>query len=422
MCQSHLMAKLLIDTSPLREIPAYRRLFTAISISNIGQQMTSVAVGIQVYQMTHSSFAVGLVGLFQLLPLISLGLFGGALSDSFDRRIIGMVSAVGMATASALLVLQAIIHLNSVPFLYVCVALASAFFAAGNPARQSIIPRIVPREKLQAANSLSMLSWNLGFSMGPLLGGILIGVTGKVSVAYAVDTVAFSVMVWAMSRLPALPPQAGAPTRAGFASVAEGINFLKGKRNLQMSFYIDIIAMVFGMPRALFPAIAVHWYGESMGTIAARVGILTAAPAAGAALSSVFSGPLQRVYKQGQAIVWAVIGWGAAIAAFGLTRQLWVGVLFLAIAGAADNVSALYRTTMLQIAVPDEYRGRLQGIFTVVVAGGPRLGDFEAGTVAAVAGEAFSVISGGLACIALSVLLVAWHKPFLKYDSREPVS
>jgi MFS family permease len=227
-------------------------------------------------------------------------------------------------------------------------------------------------------------------------------------------------MVWAMWALPALPPQQGAPSRPGWAAVREGLSFLAGKRTLQMTFYADIVAMVFGLPRALFPAIAASWYGDSFGNAATRVGLLTAAPALGAALSAVFSGPLLRVVRHGAAISWAIAAWGVAITAFGLTRNLWLGLGFLAVAGAADNVSALYRTTMLQAAVPDEFRGRLQGLFTVVVAGGPRLGDFEAGAVAAVAGEAFSVISGGLACVVLMSALVRWHPPFTRYDSRAP--
>lgn len=410
----------MIDLSPLREIPAYRRLFTAVSISNIGQQMTSVAVGIQVYNLTHSSFAVGLVGLFQLIPLVSLGLFGGAMSDSYDRRKIGLISAIGMTVTSALLLAQALLGNTEVIVLYLLVAIASSFFAAGNPARQSIIPRIVPKDRLTSANSLSMLSWNIGFTAGPLLGGILIGITGEVATAYFVDVLAYLVMVWAMWALPSLPPVEGAPSRPGLSSVKEGFAFLKGKRNIQMTFYADIVAMVFGLPRALFPAIAYHWYSDSIGSTAMRVGLLTAAPAFGAAISAIVSGPLTRVTKQGAAITWSIVGWGCAIAAFGFTRQLWVGLLFLAIAGACDNISALYRTTMLQAAVPDEYRGRLQGVFTVVVAGGPRLGDFEAGAVAAVAGEAFSVISGGIACIVLMGALIRWHPRFMDYDSRNP--
>jgi len=414
--------KLLIDLTPLREIPAYRRIFTAVSISNIGQQMTAVAVAIQVYDITKSSFAVGLVGLAQLLPLVVLGLFGGAMSDSYDRRTIGFVSAVGMAGSSLLLFIQVLLDNQQAWPLYLFVAMSSGFYAVGNPARQAIIPRIVPTEHLQAANSLSFLTWNIGFTIGPLLGGVLIAVTGNVGVAYAVDTVAFTVMMWAMWSLPKLPPMEGAPLKPNLSSVKDGLVFLKGKRNIQMTFYLDLVAMIFGMPRALFPAIALLWYSDSAVSTAAIVGLLTAAPALGAAISAIFSGPLERIYKQGTAIVWSIVGWGAAITAFGLTKNLYLALFFLAVAGAADNISAIFRTTMMQVVIPDEYRGRLQGLFTVVVAGGPRLGDFESGTVAAIGGEQLSVVSGGIACVACTYALVKWHKPFMQYDSREPVA
>jgi MFS family permease len=251
---------------------------------------------------------------------------------------------------------------------------------------------------------------------------VLIAITGNVGVAYAVDTVAFTVMMWAMWSLPKLPPMEGAPLKPNLSSVKDGLVFLKGKRNIQMTFYLDLAAMIFGMPRALFPAIALLWYSDSEISTAAIVGLLTAAPALGAAISAIFSGPLERIYKQGTAIVWSIVGWGAAITAFGLTKNLYLALFFLAVAGAADNISAIFRTTMMQVVIPDEYRGRLQGLFTVVVAGGPRLGDFESGTVAAIGGEQLSVVSGGIACIACTYALVKWHKPFMHYDSREPLA
>jgi MFS family permease len=384
--------------------------------------MTAVAVAIQVYDITKSSFAVGLVGMAQLLPLVVLGLFGGAMSDSYDRRTIGFISAVGMAGSSLLLLIQALANNQQAWPLYLFVAMSSGFYAVGNPARQAIIPRIVPKHLLQSANSLSFLTWNIGFTIGPLLGGVLIAATGNVGVAYAIDAIAFTVMMWAMWALPKLPPMEGAPAKPNLSSVKDGLGFLKGKRNIQMTFYVDLVAMIFGMPRALFPAIALLWYGDSGVSTAAIVGLLTAAPALGAALSAIFSGPLQRIYKQGTAIIWSIIGWGSAITAFGLTKNLYLALFFLAIAGAADNISAIFRTTMMQVVIPDEYRGRLQGLFTVVVAGGPRLGDFESGTVAAIGGEQVSVVSGGLACIACTYALVKWHKPFMKYDSRKPIA
>lgn len=418
------MARLFADLTPLRVSKPFRRLWAALGISNIGQQMTAVAVGLQVYDLTKSSFMVGLVGLFQLIPLVGFGLYGGSLSDAFDRRMVGLISAIGLWVCSIGLLIQSSLDLRSVTVLYALIAVQSAFFAVGSPARQAIIPRLVSVELLPSANALSMLTWNLGFTLGPLLGGLLVATSGTVTLPYLVDVLGFGVVVWAMWRLPKLPPVvvpgAVAP-RAGWTSVKEGFVFLKGKRNLQMTFYEDLIAMVFGMPRALFPAIAAQWYGGSIRDVATVLGLLAAAPAAGALLSGVFSGPLGRVRWQGRAIVISIVVWGVAVALFGGVRWLPLALLLLAIAGAADNVSAVFRSTILQSATPDEYRGRLQGVFTVVVAGGPRLGDVEAGTVAVVFGETVSVISGGVACVLLAIGLSAAVPQFWNYDARNPV-
>ena len=418
------MARIFADLTPLRVSAPYRRLWAGLGISNVGQQMTSVAVGLQVYDLTKSSFMVGLVGLFQLIPLIGFGLYGGTLSDAFDRRLVGLISALGLWGCSMLFMLQSALSVNSVGVLFLVVAVQSGFFAVGNPARQAIIPRLVPKEMLPAANALSMITWNIGFTLGPLIGGLVIAAFGTVSAAYVIDVVAFAIVVWAMWRLPSLPPiliAGDVRPRAGWGAVKEGFVFLKGKRNLQMSFYEDIIAMVFGMPRALFPAIAAQWYGGSMREVATVLGFLAAAPAIGALLSSIFSGPLGAVRAQGRWVIISIVVWGSTIAAFGMVRWLPLALLFLIIAGAADNVSAIFRTTIMQAATPDEYRGRLQGIFTVVVAGGPRLGDVEAGAVAAVAGEAFSVISGGVICVVLALGLGRAMPSFWKYDARHPI-
>jgi MFS family permease len=418
------VARLFADLTPLRVSAPYRRLWSALGISNIGQQMTAVAVGLQVYDLTKSSFMVGLVGLCQLIPLVGFGLYGGTLSDAFDRRMVGLISAIGLWVCSIGFLIQSSLGLQSVGVLYVLIAVQSGFFAVGSPARQAIIPRLVSRELLPAANALGMLTWSLGFTLGPLLGGLLVATSGTVTLPYLIDVMGFGVVVWAMWRLPKLPPivvpGAVAP-RAGWSAVKEGFVFLKGKRNLQMTFFEDIIAMVFGMPRALFPAIAAQWYGGSIRDVATVLGLLAAAPAAGALLSGVFSGPLGRVRWQGRAIVISIVVWGSAIAAFGGVRWLPLALIFLAIAGAADNVSAVFRSTILQAATPDEYRGRLQGVFTVVVAGGPRLGDVEAGTVAVVFGETVSVISGGIACVLLAIGLSAAVPEFWRYDARNPV-
>lgn len=416
------MARLFVDLTPLRESAAFRRLWIGHSVGTAGQQMTSVAVALEVYDLTGSSWAVGLTGLFQLVPLVVLGLYGGALLDRFDRRRVALIATAGLWASTLAFVVQSLAGVNSVALLYAIIAVQAGFFAVANPARQAIVPRLVPMHLLPAANALNTLTWGLAFTIGPVLAGFLIAGTGTVTTVYALDLVVFAISVWAMWRLPSLPPEGVAPDAArGWRSVLEGLRFLKGKRNLQMTFYQDIVAMVFGMPRALFPAIAAQWYGGTTQEIALTLGLLSAAPAAGALVSGVLSGPLGHVRWQGRAIVVSIMVWGAAIAAFGLVRWLPLALLLLAVAGAADNVSAVFRTTILQAATPDEYRGRLQGVFTVVVAGGPRLGDVEAGTVAALAGETFSVVSGGLACIAGSAILAAKSPQFWRYDARHPV-
>jgi MFS family permease len=419
------MRSLLADTRPLR-IPEFRRLWTAWAVANVGQQMTSVAVSLQVWYFTHSPLAVGAIGVCQFVPLVLLGLYGGALSDAHDRRRVGLLASVGLMACSAVLLAQAVAGNNRTAILYAVVAAQSACFALGNPARQAMIPRLIGRDLLPAANALGMVSFNTGMTVGPLIAGALVAATNNVAFVYAADVLAFTTVLYATVKLPAMPPlpaaDGSAPRRAGIGSILEGLSFLKGRTNLQVSLLIDIIAMVLGMPRALFPAIADMWFnaGGSQARVSALVGLFTAAIAVGAVAAGLFSGPLQRVHRHGRAITIAVLAWGAAIAFFGVSRSLQLSLVCLAIAGAADTVSAVFRSTMLQSAAPDEYRGRLQGVFTVVVAGGPRLGDLEAGAVATAFGLVASVVSGGLGCVVLAAALVAWRRGFWHYDSRDP--
>ena len=419
------MRSLLADTRPLK-VPAFRRLWSAWSVANIGQQMTSVAVALQVWEWTHSPLAVGAIGVCQFVPLLLLGLYGGALSDAHDRRKVGLLASIGLMVCSSVLAFQAFSGLRQVAVVYTVVALQSACFALGNPARQAMIPRLIGKDLLPAANALGMVSFNTGMTIGPLIAGAVVAATGKVGAVYALDVVAFTSVVWATAKLPPMPPIADGnssqPKRAGLASIMEGLSFLRGRHNLQASLLIDVIAMVLGMPRALFPAIAAIWYhaDASQAKVSALVGAFTAAIAVGAVLAGLFSGPLQRIHLHGKAITIAVVVWGLAIVGFGVSRWLPTALFCLALAGAADTVSAVFRSTMLQSAAPDEYRGRLQGVFTVVVAGGPRLGDLEAGAVASAFGLATSVVSGGLGCVALALALVAWRRGFWRYDSRTP--
>ncbi|MCK7622686.1 MFS transporter [Streptomyces sp. RS10V-4] len=409
-----LSGRIFADLTPLRTSPDYRRLWCGNTVSWMGQQMTALAVSLQVYALTRSTFAVGLVGLCSLVPLIVFGLYGGAVADTVDRRKLGLVSAAGATVLSVALAAAALAGYHRVWLLYTVVALQAVCFAMNSPARSSMIPRLLPAEQLPAANALSSLTTNLGLMGGPMLGGLIVGWWGY-QAAYLIDVVAFGASLYAMWRLPAMRPGAGdRPPRR--ASVLDGLRFLATRPNLRMTFFSDLAAMVLAQPRALFPAIAALWFGGDART----VGLLVAAPAVGAVLGGLFSGWLGGVRRHGLAILLAVAGWGAAIAAFGLSRHLWLGLFFLAVAGCADTVSMVFRSTMLQAATPDEMRGRLQGVFVVVVAGGPRLGDFLAGSAADLTSPAAAVIGGGLACVLVVTALGLGRRAFARYDARDP--
>ncbi len=413
-----LRSRIFADLTPLRTSVDYRRLWTGNTVSWVGQQMTALAVSLQVYDITHSTFSVGLVGLCSLVPLVVFGLYGGAIADTVDRRTLGLASALGATAMSVVLAAAALLHVQQVWLLYVVVALQAVCFAMNSPARASMIPRLLPTEQLPAANALNSLTSNLGLMGGPMLGGVIVGLWGY-QAAYLIDVVAFSASLYAMWRLPSMRPDqepgadGGKPKRA---SVLDGLRFLATRPNLRMTFFADMAAMVLAQPRALFPAVAVLWFGGDAKT----VGLLVAAPAVGAVLGGLFSGWLGAIRRHGLAILLAVAAWGAAIAVFGLTRNLWLGLVFLAVAGCADTVSMVFRSTMLQAATPDRMRGRLQGVFIVVVAGGPRLGDFLAGSAADLATPAVAVVGGGLACVVVVALLGLSRPAFARYDARNP--
>jgi MFS family permease len=406
-----------VDITPLRVSAAYRRLWFGLGVSNIGQQMTAVAVAWQVFLITRSSFMVGLVGGVALVPLVVFGLYGGAIADVMDRRTLMLWTGFGQAALSAVLLAQALAHVGSVLLLYLVVALQSALFAVNQPARSSTVPRLVGRELLPAANALQQVTWNLGFTLGPLVGGALIASAG-LGAAYGLDLVTFGAAMYAVLRLPPIVPDGAPGRRAGLASVVEGLRFLRTRRTVMMTFLVDLNAMVFGMPRALFPAVAVLFYGGGAGV----AGLLASAPAVGAMIGALCSGWLGRVRRQGLAVMVAVTVWGVAIAGFGLVRALWLALVMLAVAGCADMVSAVFRSTILQSATPDALRGRLQGVFIVVVAGGPRLGDVESGGVASVFSERVSIVSGGLLCIGGVALLTMLFPSFARYRSDAPTA
>lgn len=419
------MPRLLADLTPLRVSADYRRLFVGNALANVGQQLAITALGLQVYDLTRSTFAVGLVGLFALVPLVVLGLYGGAIVDAYDRRSVALVAAGALWLVSVGTAAQAWASLDQVWVLYLLTALHSAAYAVVQPARAAILPRLLPRELLPAANALQSAAFPIGFTLGPVLAGLLVGELGY-GAAYTVDVLTYLAALWALVRLPSLPPE-GAVRRAGFASVVEGLRYLRTQPNVRMTFVVDILAMVSSFPRALFPAVAI----AALGGGATTVGMLSGAIAVGSGLAGVLSGPLGRVRRQGLAVLWAIVAWGTSIVGFGVVVLLagavgpgaWAlagALLFLALAGASDAVSAVFRQTILQTATPDAMRGRLQGVFIVVVAGGPRLGELATSGVAQAAGEGVAAVAGGLVCVAGIAWLARRHPRFRRYDARHP--
>ncbi|MEV6741132.1 MFS transporter [Streptomyces sp. NPDC051104] len=391
-----------MDTRPLRR-PAYRRLWSSTIVTAVGSQLTAVAVPKQIYDITGSSAWVGYASLAGLLPLALFALWGGAIADSMDRRRLLLITNSGLAVTSVLFWVQAATGLESVVVLMVLLALQQAFFGLNSPARNASIARLVPADELPAANALGSTVMQTGLVAGPLLAGALIPVIG-LSELYLIDAVALCVTVWAVVRLPALPPRAAAAnSRAGWQAIAEGFRYISLHKVLLLSFLADIIAMVLGMPRALFPQLAAQTfapYGEGL-----ALGLLFAAIPIGAVLGGLLSGTFSRARRHGLMVIAAVIGWGAAITGLGLTTNLWVAVAFLALAGVADMVSMVFRGAILLSAATDEMRGRMQGVFTVVVAGGPRLADALHGTAGSVLGARAAIAGGGLLVIAATLVL-----------------
>ncbi|MEV0031737.1 MFS transporter [Nocardia sp. NPDC050793] len=414
--------KLLADTTPLRN-PDYRRLWTTNIVTVVGAQLSVVAVPQQIFQITGSSGYVGLSGLFGLVPLILFGLWGGALADVMDRRKLMVITTAGTGITAVLFWAQAAAGMDNVWVVLVLFAVQQAFFAVNQPTRSAAISRILPPEQLAAASSLSMTVQQVGAIAGPVLAGALIPLIG-LSTLYLVDAIALLVTLWAVWRLPAFPPT-GDARKAGFRTVLDGFAYLATQRILLASFLVDVIAMVFGMPRALFPQIAHETFGDpASGGVA--LGLLFAAMSAGAVLGGVFSGWIPRIRRQGLAVIVCIALWGVAMVGFGLAVGLagqlfglgvwlWIAVAFLAFGGAVDMVSAALRTTMLLTVATDEMRGRLQGVFIVVVAGGPRIGDVAHGFAAASLGTAVAAAGGGV-LVVIGVVLAALAFPaFVRY-------
>ncbi|MEU8198424.1 MFS transporter [Microbispora amethystogenes] len=404
------LKRVALDTRPLA-IPAYRRLLVGQGVSFVGFQLTAVAVSGQVYSITGSSLWVGMLGPVSLVPLVVFGLWGGAVADAMDRRRLLLAGSVVAWVSTLALLLHAWSGLGSVHLILAVIALQSIGFAVTSATRGAIIPRIVPTERVAAANTLNFLVSSIGTVVGPLLAGVVLA-RGGYALAYLIDAVLFGAGFYAAVRLPSLAPL-GEISRPGLRSVADGLAYVVSRPVVLMSFVVDIIAMAFAMPRALFPEMTAERFGGS----AVAFGWLSASIAIGAVAAGLLSGWIGRVRRQGVALTLVIALWGVTVSAAALAQPLWLVVALLAVGGAIDLASAVWRQTILQTYAPDEMRGRLQGVFMVVVAGGPRLGDLRAGATADTFGLVPSWAGGGLVC-ALLVLVAGFAVPaFRRYEA-----
>jgi len=406
------LRRVAVDVTPLRESPGFRRLWIGQSIAYVAWRMMLVLVPVQVYRLTGSTLDVGLVSLVQFVPLVLFTIVGGALADTHDRRRLLLGSTAGIAVACAAFVAISTAGRPSLALVFVLGFAAWSSFSLGAGAIRSLTARLVPLEQLPAAAALNGLYNNLGLVVGPAIAGVLITAIGFAA-TYGVSLAGILVALVAAYRLPPVPPQEDAP-RMTFDTIVDGFRYLRMQHLVLSFFLIDTLAMVLGMPGSLFPALAQHVFRDP-----ASVGYLFAAPAVGAFLISLFSGWVMRVRRQGRAIVLSVCGWGTAITAFGFTHTLWLALLLLGLAGAADQVSAIFRSTIVLTVTPDHMRGRLGGIEFAQVASTPSLGNLEAGVVAQLTSLRFSIVSGGIGCIVGTLVVALLFPLLLRYDARE---
>jgi len=407
------LARLALDTRPLRDSRDFRNLWIGQALSTTGTMIASVAVPFQMYQLTHSTFAVGMLGLAALVPLLVVPLVGGAIADASDRRAVLIRTEIGLSAVAALFLANAALPHPQVWALFALEALYTAVYSLGRPAMSSLTPRLVADDQIAAASALQNVYWSLASVAGPAVGGILIATVG-VPATFGIDLLTYSASLVALWALPRIPPAEDA-IRLSVAAILEGFRYLRGRQALMGVFGIDTIAMVFGMPTALFPAFA-----ADLGGGASTVGYLYAAPYAGAFLGTLVSGWTTHMRRQGLGVTIAAGAWGLAIAAVGLAQSLWLVLAMLAVAGGADFFSAVLRETMLMRATPDAMRGRIVGIEFAQVAGAPNLGNIEAGVVASLTSVRTSIVSGGAICVVGCILCAIALPKFLHYDSRNP--
>ncbi|MFI6476416.1 MFS transporter [Nonomuraea sp. NPDC050663] len=400
---------LLLDVRPLA-VPAYRRLWTGQVTAGIGLQASVVAVGQQIWELTRESLWVGMLGVAHLLPLVVFGLWGGAIADAMDRRKLLIIGSSVAWVSTLGILIQALLGIGSVWLLLANVAVGAAGFAVSSPTRGAIIPRVLPKELVTSANALNGMVMGTASLVGPMVAGVLMWAAGGYAAVYAFDAVLFTATLYAAYRLPSLPPL-GEVSRPGARAVAEGLRYIFTSKILLMSFVVDLCAMILAYPRALFPELVDTRFGGSE----VALGLLNSAMAFGVVGGGLLSGWARNVRRQGLGLIVVIAIWGLAVAAAGLVDQLWLVVVFMAIGGYADMISSVWRQTILQTYAPDEMRGRMQGVFMVVVAGGPRLGDLRAGASAAAFGLTGAWVGGGLACVAAVIAIGLTVPSFRKY-------
>lgn len=399
---------MLLDLSPLRRYRDYRLLFVGQTVSAFGSMMTYVAIPYQLYRLTGSSLSVGLIGVAQLVPLLLTALIGGAYADAVDRRKLLILAELALVLCSGALALNAMSPHPRAWIIYAVAAAGSAANGFHTPALNSMTPRLVDRDDIPGTSALNSLKSTVSSVAGPAAGGMLIASAG-LTAAYLADALSFGASLAALWLMRPLPPSERSP-RPSVSSIVEGLRYARGREELLGTYAVDIVAMVFGMPMALFPAVAEGFGGARV------VGWLYSAPSAGALLASVFSAWTKKVRRHGAAVIAAAAVWGLAIVAFGYATSLWAALLFLALAGGADMVSGIFRNTIWNGTIPDHLRGRLAGVEMVSYMSGPLLGNAEAGLVAALTSTRTSVVSGGALCVA-GVALCAFCLPrFWSYD------
>jgi MFS family permease len=408
-----LLARIAVDIRPLKESRDFRRLWFGVGISAIGSQITTVAIPFQLYEETRSTLLLGLLGLAALVPLLVVPIYGGAVADAVDRRRLLLLSDIAQLLVTGGLLVNALLPDPGVWFLFVAETLGTAAYGFQRPARNALTPRLVREDQLLAAIAVEDVVFTLARVAGPVMAGVLIVAVG-LGGAYAIDMATFAASLFAIWLLPPVPPAPDAD-RPSLKSILDGFRYVRRRKVLLGIFVLDTNAMIFGMPRALFPAFA-----EKLGGGAGVLGLFYAAPFAGALLASLTSGWMMGVRRQGRGVCAAAAAWGVAIALFGFAEAVWFALIFLAVAGAADFISAVLRSNILLTVTPDSMRGRVSGIELAQVAGAPELGNFEAGAVASLTSVRASIVSGGVLCVIGTVAVALAIPALIRYDARRP--